>query len=133
MTSISREVVRDDLVTKLRATDTFKTKTGQVFSYLATDFQGMTPCCTVETYGSKLDTENEGDELQVNFVVGMWVKRDESTAAAAEDTLDTLEVELRDVLRKNYNGRYARESQAMYDVIAGEDYRIEFHFVQIDW
>ena len=138
--SVNRKTVRGSIVASLKLLQSGTVYpladeggTPHVYSYLATGFRGMTPMCTVESYRSKLDTDGDDANQPFRFIVGFWVKRDEGAGSAAEDTLDDLEYGLRAILRKSYNGRYSQDSEPGYDIIDGEEYRVEFHFIDIDW
>jgi hypothetical protein len=131
----SRHTVRDDLVSKITSDIT---TLQAVYGYLPKDFGGQSPVCTVENGPLQIDVTTDIYHQEFTLIVGFWIRRDGGAgsgldAATSEDMLDSLAQALATLLAKSYNARFSMPSDLFYDMIDGNDYRIEFHYVELEW
>ncbi len=129
----NRKTTRAALVTDLKTVIGLTTEAGgqaHVFDHLVKDPGGISPFATVEDGESQYDLSGDDSALHpLGFVIGFWIRRDD--ASASESLLDDLFLALGDILRTKYMARFTRPSVLDYDILAGIEYRIEFHFVEI--
>jgi hypothetical protein len=135
MTMTNRKTIRHDLVAKLKTITLLADEAGgtaHVVGYWPKDPQGISPFVGVDSGSVQYPTEtDESNMTPFAFAVGVWVRRD-AAEAAAEDTLDDLALEIAEVIRNNYNGRFVAESVTDQETIGGIPYKFEVHFVVID-
>jgi hypothetical protein len=135
MAFTNRETVRDALVTTLKAITLLANETDgtvHVTGYWMKAPKGINPFCCVDSGSVLYPVEmDEGNQTHFGFVVGFWVRRD-SSAATAEDQLDSLALSLATSLQSSYNARFISKSVTDYEVVDGIPYKFELHFIEID-
>ena len=122
----NRKDARNSLVTALEAITGFQ----EVYDYLPKDFGGQSPVCTVDGLSQFPQFEPAVMET-FQFAVGVWVNR--AAAATAEDTLDDLAQDVAEVIQDWHNGFFFQPSECTYEELEDGQYRVEWHFVQVDW
>lgn len=130
MTSSSitnRKDARASLVTALQTVSGFQA----VYNHLPKSFDGQSPVCTVDGLSQFPDFNAPAAAETFQFSVGVWVRRDD--AAAAEDLTDDLAQAVAEVVYGWHNGLFFQPSEATYEELESGQYRVEWHFVQVDW
>lgn len=130
MTSSSisnRKDARNSLATALGTITGFQA----VYDHLPKGFDGQSPVCTIDAVSQYPDLASAPGTETFQFAVGVWVRRDD--AAAAEDTLDDLAQDVAEAVEAWHNGIFYQASEATYEELESGQYRVEWHFVQVDW
>ena len=135
MTTTSRKALRAQLAIDLATL----TQVQEVVPHLPRALKGKSPICSVESGGWQPSLNVEEMPTKVRVIIGFWVRRSADpgstvpTAAQAEDMIDDLALALVNLLEGSYNSSFYRPLTLDYEVIDGTEYRIEFHYVEIDW
>lgn len=131
MTSSSisnRKDARKSLETALKTITGFQA----VYDHLPKGFDGQSPVCTIDAVSQYPDLASAPGTETFQFAVGVWVRR--TDAGTAEDALDDLAQDVAEVVAAWHNGIFYQASEATYEVLdAADQYRVEWHFVQVDW
>ena len=130
MTSSSitnRKDARNSLVTALTAITGLQV----IYDHLPKTFSGQSPICTVDAISQFPDFNAPAVTETFQFAIGIWVDR--ADAGAAEDLLDDLAQDVAEVVLAWHNGIFYQPSEATYEELEKGQYRVEWHFVQVDW
>ena len=122
----NRKDARNSLVAALTAVPGFQA----VFNHLPKDFDGQSPVCTIDGV-SQYPQFMPAIFETFQFAVGVWVRRDD--AATAEDQIDDLAQSVAQTIAAWHNGTFYQPSEATYEELESGQYRVEWHFVQVDW
>lgn len=105
--------------------------TAHVVPYFEPDPQGISPFACVDSAGMLYSLPGDVTKpTPARFVIGVWVKR--TDPAAAEDQLNDLALAIAGVLEDNYLAKFTDFPQSDFEIIAGEQYKFELHFVEIE-
>jgi hypothetical protein len=143
-TFLSRETVRDALVSLFQANNSWK----GVYGYgLAPSViaQGQFPVLIIRSRGTQQGMANlHTNPTSYRFSLQNWVLADREisgdtqTSATAEDLLDTLDKTIRQVIRDNvsnpawHNIRFASEYSDVVDLSPTVPYIVETRFIYVD-
>lgn len=132
MTSFpSRQTVREAVAAKILATIT---DCAAVLDYLPATPEGKSPLCAVATDPRAYRIGTEEERQPFGLIISFWVRQDMTGGrAAAADKMDSLALQLADLVTNNYNGRFVQDPDVYYDDIDGVPYLIEFHYLEIDY
>ena len=123
----NRKDARNSLVTALQTITGFQA----VYDHLPKTFSGQSPVCTVDAISQFPDFNAPALAETFQFAVGVWVDRGD--AAASEDLLDDLAQDVAEVVQGWHNSIFYQPSEATYEELERGQYRVEWHFVQVDW
>ena len=137
-TFTSRELVRDELVSLFTANNSWQAVYGYVPAIKV--FAGMTPILIIRSRGTLQNFSNQDtNPTEYRFGIASFLRAfstGEITSAQAEDTLDTLDTAIRQVIRNSAgsmtyadNLRFAAESEVRDVSIEGLPYMVEAYTV----
>jgi len=132
-TITSRRDARDSLTALLTTISGFQA----VYDHLPKSIDGQSPVCSIESMSQFPRFEGSAVEEAFQFVVGVWVLRASGSAnvdaGAAEDTLDALAQSVAQAVQGWANAVFYQPSQTDYADMENGQYRVEWHFVAVDW
>lgn len=137
-TFTSRELVRDELTTLFTANGSWQAVYGYVPAVKV--FAGMTPLLIIRSRGSIQNfASEETNPTEYSFGIASFLRAysvGEITSAQAEDTLDTLDAAIRQIIRNNAGSmtyanslRFDGGSEVKDVAIEGLPYMVETYIV----
>ena len=123
----SRKDARNSLVTAMQTITGFQA----VYDHLPKKHDGQSPICVVD--GLSQYPQFDGSALYETFQLSVSVWVDRVDAAAAEDLLDDLGQDVAEKVQAWHNGKFFQPSECTYEDLERGQYRVEWHFVSVDW